>query len=320
MPAASDDFFSHPPAAEPAWQEAVYFNIHDDTGEFSAICGLDLFPNGGQAVAWLQVRVGDEHRTCFQAGPPVPSGGRFAVGELAYEILEPQRRWRLDLRDPAADIEGPLEFVAAQAPYRFQPIRCSHQGQLAFDQCYYNQGGAYLGELRVGGRRFGNLRGLRARRWGMLNVQAMPFYNWLSIPLPSRTIVAWQFEDSDGQVLYCDGASVPTAGEPTPVVRLDHEWVLVPDGRHPARADFKLTLASGEVLAISGEELASHYLGALPMAWSNGDAGMRALAEVTANSIESRARFHLGAESGIGFYDVASKAGYRRYGLDPAKA
>jgi len=46
---------------DPNWEEAVYFNIHDRSGEFSAVCGLDVFPNAQYVAGWLSVLHDGEH-------------------------------------------------------------------------------------------------------------------------------------------------------------------------------------------------------------------------------------------------------------------
>jgi len=304
-------------SADPNWQEAVYFNIHDGTGVFSAICGLDVFPNAQYAAAWLIALHDGEHSAYLHAGPLGNWREELAVGTLAFSIVEPMRRWRLQLADEANGIHAALEFEARCPAYHFRPIRCEQAGEVVFDQSYYNQGGIYQGTMTAGDRTFTGLRGLRARRWGSLIMPRIPFYNWVSIPFPSRCITAWQFESPEGEILYSDGAVTTAAGEITPITRMDHEWTLASGTRHPTQVGLVLSLASGEAVRVAGRELGTHFVGALPPRWSDSDRAARALAETNAYSIESCCEFTVGAERAIGIYDVISRPGYRRYGLTP---
>ncbi len=323
-----DDYLIHQtskPLAEvasedPNWQEAAYFNIHDGTGEFSAICGLDVFPIAQYAAAWLIVTHRGEHYAYLQAAPLANWREELSVGTLAFSIVEPMRRWHLQLADEANGISAVLDFEAQYPAYHFRPIRCEQAGEVVFDQSYYNQAGVYHGTVKIGERVFGGLRGLRARRWGALVMPRIPFYNWVSIPFPSRYITAWQFESYEGEVLYCDGAVVTKDGDINSISRIDHEWTLAPGARHPTRVGLVLSLASGESVHVECRELGTHFVGALPGHWSESDPAARALAEANAYSIEACCEFAVGAERAIGIYDVISRPGYRRYGLAPLEA
>ena len=325
MLSTCDDYLMHQtnkPLAEvasddPNWQEAIYFNIHDRTGQFSAICGLDVFPNAQYAAAWLITLHAGQHYAYLHAGPLGNWREELGAGTLSFSIVEPMRRWRLQLADEANGIHAALDFEARCPAYHFRPIRCEQAGEVVFDQAYYNQAGVYRGTFAVGNHRFTDLWGLRARRWGTLVMPRIPFYNWVSIPLPSRCITAWQFESYEGEILYCDGAVVTEGGETAPITRIAHEWTLPPGSRHPTRAGLVLSLASGDAVRVDCRELGTHFVGAMPGRWSDADPAARAFAEANAYSIEACCEFTVGAERAIGIFDVVSRAGYRRYGLAP---
>lgn len=318
-----DDLFvhqTHQPleivaSADPGWQEAAYFNCHDASGRLSALCGLDVFPNNQFAVAWLLVELDGEHYASYQTGPLGPWREELAVGPLRFTALEPMKRWRLELRDDANGIEGSLEFEARFPAYHFRPIRLEQAGMVVFDQSYFNQAGRYHGSLRVKQEHFTGLQGLRARRWGPNIPDRLPFYNWISLPLADRNITVWQFETPEGEILYCDGAVSHADGRVTPITRMDHQWELAPGARHPRRVAATLHLADGSTLDLESRERGTHFLGALPLHWSDGVPGQRAHAEANGLSIESCSEFSVGGEKAIGIYDTFCRQGYARYGL-----
>ncbi|QDX79943.1 hypothetical protein B9N43_00950 [Denitratisoma sp. DHT3] len=319
-----DDHFAHQnnrpldelDSRDPFWQEALYFNLHTPDGRCSAIGGLDVFPNSGFAAAWLMVEVAGTHCVNFQTGP-IDANWRdeMGVGPLRFQVIEPMQRWRLSLRDEANGIQGELEFEARFAPVHFRPIRLEAGGEVVFDQSYFNQIGRFHGTLSVGDQTFSGFSGLRARRWGVINAQKLPFYNWISLPLAEGAIVAWQFETPEGEILYCDGALIRGDGSRTAIVRLDHQWDLPAGNRHPTRVDVVLHLADGGTLPLSCRQLATHHVGAMPPRWSDAVPVERAYAETGASSIELVGEFAVAGETAVGIYDIASRPGYRRYGL-----
>lgn len=318
-----DDYFVHQgnrPLDEATgsgalWQEALYFNLHSADGRCSAIGGLDVFPNSGFAVAWLMVERDGGHFATFQTGGLGNWRDELGVGALRFQVIEPLRRWRLSLADEANGIHGELEFEAGSAPTHFRPIRLDDGHEVVLEQSYFNQLGRFHGSLRVAGQTFSGFRGLRARRWGVIDSQRLPFYNWMSVPLSDGGIVAWQFETPDGEVLYCDGARLHDDGRSTAIVRLDHHWELGAGARHPHRLDAVLHLADGTTLPLRFRTQATHHVGAVPPHWSDAVAAERDYAEAAASSIELVGEFTVAGETAIGIYDVATRRGYRRYAL-----
>jgi hypothetical protein len=305
---------------DPNWEEAIYFNIHDRAGEFSAVCGLDVFPNAQYVAGWLTVVHGGEHSSCMFAGPLGNWREELRAGTLFFAIVDPMREWRLELADEANGIRGALDFRARCPAYHFRPIRHESAGEVVFSQSYYNQAGLYHGSFAIGDRVFTDLWGLRARRWGVLSAGSLPFYNWVSIELPDRCITAWQFETPDGEILYCDGAIVKEQGDILPITRINHDWTLPPGARHPSRARLELISAAGESAYVECRELGSHFIGASPGRWLQSDPAALASAARDALSIEEYCDFMIGNERGIGILDVVSRHGYRRYGLSPLGA
>ena len=100
---------------------------------------------------------------------------------------------------------------------------------------------------------------------------------------------------------------------------MDHQWELRDGEPHPTRADLMLFLADGTTLAVQCCKLATHHVGAMPPRWSDATPEERAYAEANASSIELCAEFTVHGETAIGFYDVTTSQGCRRYGLAPTE-
>ncbi len=320
-----DDYLIHqtqrPLAAiesqHPDWQEAIYFNVHDGAGKFSAAFGLDVVPNANHVIAYLFTQEGSEHYCSMAASPLENWRDEISVGTLTFSVVDPMKTWHVELADETNDIYASLDFQARCPAHLFEPIRLEEDGDVVVDQSYYNQAGTYDGSFQVADRVFDGLQGLRARRWGPLTVARLPFYHWISIDLPDRCIVAWQFENEEGKVLYCDGAVVYESGDVTKITGLEHDWKLPAGTRHPSQTQLTLTTTSGERIEVACREIASHFLGAAPPHWSDKDAGALAQADATALSTEEYCEFDVDGQRGFGILDIVSRPGYRRYGLAP---
>jgi hypothetical protein len=320
-----DDYLIHqtqrPLAAvdskHPDWQEAIYFNLHDGAGEFSAAFGLEVLPNANHVRTYMFTLQGSEHYCYMYAGPLENWRDEMRAGTMSFSIVEPMKTWHLTLADDANGIHASMDFRARCPAYHFKPIRLEEDGEVLVDQSYYNQAGTYDGSFCVGDREFKGLQGLRARRWGRLTMSRLPFYHWINIDLPDRCIVAWQFESRDGKVLYCDGAVVSDTGECTSIIGLEHNWLLPDGSRHPSRTELTLILASGECLEVDCREIGSHFLGAASPRWSATNGAALATADATALSTEEYCEFRVGDERAFGILDIVSIPGYRRYGLAP---
>jgi hypothetical protein len=320
-----DDYLIHQtdkPLAEvasdhPDWQETLYFNVHDRAGKFSAVAGLEVLPNSQYVRAYLFTLHAGEHYSYLYAGPLDNWRERIRGGTLSFSIVEPLHAWRLDLADEANGIRAALDFRARCPAYLYRPIYCEDHGETIIRQSYYTQAGTYTGSFRLGDHVFTDLVGLRARRWGVLVMPRLPFYHWVSLHLPQRCITAWQFESCAGDILYCDGAVVTEAGDVSRITRLDHDWELAPDRRHPTRNRISFTMDSGQTLRVDCREINSHFLGNFATHWSDTNATALAEARGTALSIEEYCEFAFGQERGFGIVDIVSLPGYRRYGLTP---
>ncbi|MFI5398542.1 MAG: hypothetical protein ACHQ9S_23675 [Candidatus Binatia bacterium] len=320
-----DDYLIHQtekPLAEvasdhPDWQETLYFNMHDRKGEFSALAGLEVFPNAQYVRAYFFALHKGEHYSYMCAGPLENWREQIRAGTLSFSVVEPQQAWRLDLADEANGIRAAVDFRARCPVYHYRPIRCEDAGALIINQSYYTQAGVYRGACTLKDQVFTDLWGLRARRWGVLVMPRLPFYHWVSLQLPTCCITAWQFESCEGDMLYCDGAVVTEAGETTSITGIEHDWTLPPGARHPTRTRLAFSTATGEILRVECKEIESHFLGAFPNRWSDADSAALAEADAKAVSTEEYCEFTLGQERGLGIVDIVSLPGYRRYGIPP---
>jgi hypothetical protein len=155
-PAATDEF-THPPGAEPLWNESWYCDFADPRQGIGAYLRLGLMPNEG--VAWFTALLCGPNRPTvavldFKA-PLEPYEMRTGRFDFTQTIAEPLRTYRIGLRgtgeafdDPAGllrgengrpvDVAMDLDWTTAGTPYQYRltpryEIPCAVTGTVRAD-------------------------------------------------------------------------------------------------------------------------------------------------------------------------------------------
>jgi hypothetical protein len=130
------------------WQDRLYFNFVDLSGEFVALTGYGAFPNRKVAQGLILVNLGREHFAYFGARPLEEDREVMQAGTLRFEIIEPLKSWRIELADEANRIEGSLEFHARCPLYTFRPIQWKKGTTVGRTRCTTRSSGATRGRSR----------------------------------------------------------------------------------------------------------------------------------------------------------------------------
>src|SRR5574341_516286 len=201
------------------WQDRLYFNFVDASGEFVALTGYGAFPNRNVAQGLMLVNLGAEHFAYFGARPLEEDREVMQAGTLRFEVIEPLKSWRIEVADEANGISGSLEFHARCPLYAFRPIQWKKGDYTVAHQMHYTQSGRYRGSFTVGDKTFTDLVGIRDRSWGIRDM-------------------AWLWETPEGEIIHEDGAITYEDGTVRPVTRIEHELEVTPGARHPHNARF----------------------------------------------------------------------------------
>jgi hypothetical protein len=205
--------------------ERLYFNLHDRAGERLLVTGFGVFPNASVADAYVVVRDAAAQRNVRLARE---LGGRrldTSVGPLRFTMLEPMRRWRLELEETEG-VSFDVTFEARSVAYSVGVIR--FPPETAFS--HYNQAGTYSGRLTIDGETFedGDWIGQRDHSWGLRRAtEGNGLHYWLIAHFADRTFMVSYNETRGHEVNFCEGA-ILFADErpPVPVVDLRHELEL----------------------------------------------------------------------------------------------
>jgi hypothetical protein len=175
-----EDETPRPPAGD-GFGDAVSFAFGDLDAELYGVARVGLAPAEGRASAFAVLFEGTEPVVAtVQAGIDAPEArwDDISVGGLRVRILEPLRRWTVELQ--AQEGGFALEFSAASEPMELGPGcgAASASGLEGYEQLCRVEGEAHVG----GRRRSLSCLGQRGHGWGPAP--------WERIEL-ARTVTAW---------------------------------------------------------------------------------------------------------------------------------
>ena len=300
------------------WQDRLYFNFVDLSGEFVALTGYGAFPNRNVAQGLMLANLGSEHFAYFSARPLEEDREVMQAGTLRFEIIEPLRSWRIELADEANRIEGSLEFHARCPLYTFRPIQWKKGDYTVAHQMHYTQSGRYKGSITAGGRTFTDLVGIRDRSWGIRDMTQIPMWIWISGQFSQHCVSAWLWETPEGEIIHQDGAITYEDGAVRPITRFEHELEVTPGARRPHSARFTLTTDDGEAHSLTAAEISSCFLAGPQSRWQESDAETMARLDATAFGHDQYVRYEMNGETGYGIVEYMFTGGVKKYGIPAA--
>ncbi|MCP4007274.1 MAG: hypothetical protein GY725_24075 [bacterium] len=258
----NSDELLHEVGSDPAWQESFYFNWADpERHSFTlARTGYRFHPRKTDGLV-ISLREGelelfygpadlDHEGDCRDEDP----GKGMRAGDLVVTMLEPLRRWRLQIEgERGMDVT----FEAHTPAFDYG----AHGAQLATTMtgAHFEQSGRVTGWTHFGSQRQEiDALGQRDKSWGVRDWQRLEGWNWLAGQLGRD----WSFNlmqtFEDGRVLdngfvFRDGANHPLTS-----VRIDYEW-----GEH----EHQMRSARIELVESAGRthHLRAEALGAFPI-------------------------------------------------------
>jgi hypothetical protein len=189
------------------WTERFYFNCHARDGSTLLTTGYGILPNLRAAHGYAKLALADGRHWDVTAVRPQADRDDLSCGPMRWTIIEPRRRWRLELGPNPAEVEWDIEYEARAPLWELKPIFGRKQSRVIVNQQHIQQSGTYSGWVRAGGEEFrvDGFYGSRDRTWGIRNHAEIDMWIWFSAQFDDRAIAAWVWERKDGTVLYVDG-------------------------------------------------------------------------------------------------------------------
>jgi len=261
---AADERFSHQlvaPSAvtlhrHPAWAERCYHLLMVDDDMILNV-GRAVHPHDGRRTAFAGViSRGTLHAHRF-AEPLAPGDDpdRPDVGAVRIEVIEPLRRVRLVLDDPASPVAFDLVYEARFPPVATERNRIELKGEVVTDYMNFFQSGRYSGVVSVEGRdvTVRDRAGFRDRGWGLRKHEGAPrrgLVVFVGAELPDACLYALLYETASGKRVFTNGWLVDDRGVADRIVGAEHDLEFDGPLLRAGRLDLAFASGSGRTLTL----------------------------------------------------------------------
>ncbi|WP_338597020.1 hypothetical protein [Saccharopolyspora sp. SCSIO 74807] len=201
------------------------FNLHPtwETAP-SVITGFGHYPAKDVADGFAIVTTDTEQRNVRFSTELSATGGRGA-GPLRFEVLEPNRAWRLRLAPNPTGMEYDVIW-RARTPYWLGDVAVNNADAATTDFEHLVQSGRYEGTLLLDGEvhRVNGWYGQRDRSRGVRNLSGgQGMHAWFQAQFPDRSVSLLLVEDRGGGRLLLEGAVLHEHGVLDAVVDVRHD-------------------------------------------------------------------------------------------------
>lgn len=188
--------------------ERIYIGCHNADGSVHFASGLGAYPNRDVMDAYVCLREGHTQHNLRVSRHLGADRADARVGPVRFDVIEPHRRWVVQLDDNPSGITGRVEFMARGETYLTSP------------PAHYDQLGRFSGELSIDGRHLdlNGFVGARDRSWGARRANLWADANWgghfwIQVHFPSfgLTLVhggMWHGNEQCGAAMIRDSGEV----------------------------------------------------------------------------------------------------------------
>ncbi|MCW2816105.1 MAG: hypothetical protein JWN84_3560 [Nocardioides sp.] len=227
------------------------FNLHPaDATTPSVLFGLGLHPVRDTVDGFAIVSTDREQRNA-RYSTRLSATSWDTCGPFSYEVLDPNRTWRLSLRDNPTGMKFDLLWEARTPPW-WGDVEVTNASGTTTSFAHLFQSGWASGTLSIDGqtRRVERWYSQRDRSRGVRTMAGgQGLHVWYQANFPDRSVGFLLVEGRDGSRLLLEGAVMHTDGGLDPIVDVRHDLVF--DDQLDLRAGLvRVTTASGEVLDI----------------------------------------------------------------------
>jgi hypothetical protein len=99
--------------------DRLWFMVYSPDGDLQLMAGLGVYPNSDVVDGYVVARRGTVQRNVRVSRRATPDRFSMDAGPLAFEVVEPQRRWRFRLTDNDHDLTCELSWEARTDPFLY---------------------------------------------------------------------------------------------------------------------------------------------------------------------------------------------------------
>jgi hypothetical protein len=316
--------------SDPHWTDRFYFNCHAKDGSALLTCGYGVFPNQQQASGYAKLGLADGRHWDVQSSRRC-TDDRWnpEAGPLKFTVLEPRKRWRLQLGPNPSGLEYDVEYVARAPIWELKPIFGRKRGQVIVDQQHIQQSADYNGWVKFDGETMSvdGFYGGRDRTWGIRNHTQIDMWIWFAAQFEDRAIAAWVWERKDGSVMYVDGGFCHTDGTISKrFVKMHHDITFDRDLKRESAAEIvfvdeddkryvvKARAEHPNVNVYYGQMLNPTQDALQGQAWDQNDLDTLRKVEARAAASDQLMRYELDGMTGYGIFELwVASDGYDKY-------
>jgi hypothetical protein len=232
---------------EPAF-DRFYFNLYAPPTQPDttfAVLGGSIYPPAGVIDGYVCVAHDGEQRN-LRVSDELDRARFTTVGPLAWDVLEPGRRWSLRLDANPSGVELDLEWSARAPVYEIPGYEAlDESGTSRYDHCF--QSGHYAGTITIDGRRISvdGWQGQRDRSRGTRRVRdRLGMHLWVQVQFGGECVGFLFNEARDGSVAHCAGGLLRDNGTVVELVGLEHDLAFT-DELELLSGRLRLRLADG---------------------------------------------------------------------------
>lgn len=227
------------------------FNLHPvDGSKPSIIMGLGLHPKRNTVDGFTQLSTPTEQRNA-RYSTELSATSWDTCGPFSYEVVEPNKTWRLQLGDNPTGMTFDLTWEA-RTPAWWGDIDVTNPKGETTSFSHLFQSGYVEGSLTIDGeeQQVQQWYSQRDRSRGVRTMQGgQGLHIWYQAQFPDRSVGFLLVEGRDGSRLLLEGAVMHTDGTLDEIVEVKHDLVF--DDQLDLKSGLvQVTTASGAVLPI----------------------------------------------------------------------
>ena len=247
---------------EPNFMDRLYIGCYNPDGTIHLAVGLGTYPNKNIMDGYVIVRHNDIQHNLMLSRHLNGERSDMHIGPLSIKVIEPQKRWCVDLGKNDSGMECSLEFEGLVPPFLCKKIEFSTSGG-EFSNSHYFQHGKFKGNITINDKQIeaDGFSGIRDRSWGVRpgssGTDLVGVYFWIQALFSDFSIALVAAELFEGSVLFCDGAIQHDDGTVIPITEMRHRVEFMPSAR--ALAGFKILFKGddGEERVLTGKLISS---------------------------------------------------------------
>ncbi|MBD3646944.1 MAG: hypothetical protein HUJ31_05700, partial [Pseudomonadales bacterium] len=196
--------------------ERLYVGCHNSDGKLHFASGLGVYPNRNVMDGYICVRRGKVQHNLRVSRHLADDRADMRVGPVSFEIIEPQRRWAVQVEDNDSGIAGRVEFTGRGPAWMTAP------------PSHYDQLGRFEGSIVLQGETIdvNGFIGARDRSWGVRQAnlfggQGWGGHFWIHVHFSSFCLTLVHAGIWDGNP-RCGAAIIRDDGNVTPMNEMRH--------------------------------------------------------------------------------------------------